>query len=402
MTYGSIKYSSFRSSLPKWASLIKCFIFFLLVIFIWQDLSWAGGSVRVRGYYRKDGTYVRPHYRSRPDGNIYNNWSTKGNYNPYTGKKGTKIPYGLPSRNYFKSTPSYSLGNGREKTKTEFSNALTEQKNRNYSKAEKLWIRFLEKHPNSYQARNNLGQAYYNQNKLLDSIRELAIAYKLKPSNKKIKNNYRQALKLNIYRLTESGQFKKAKESLIILETLSRKNDGFVNSKKRSIEKNLFQIGNSQNKFVFNKIPKIEEFTFKNEDDLPLSPTKSISKNEIKLKTLNEIDQSPEVFPESESLKNYALEIQSKVLQQWQDPVGGVEGEVKLSFSVLSNGKIKNIQIIQGSEIYQLEKLAIQAIENANPLASIPKEIQKDLLEVEINFRYRIKQQSSQKTNNIS
>lgn len=24
------------------------------------------GSVNVRGYYRKDGTYVRPHYRSRP------------------------------------------------------------------------------------------------------------------------------------------------------------------------------------------------------------------------------------------------------------------------------------------------------------------------------------------------
>jgi tetratricopeptide (TPR) repeat protein len=52
-------------------------------------------SVSVRGYYRKDGTYVRPHMRSSPDGNFWNNWSTKGNVNPYTGEMGTKTsPYG--------------------------------------------------------------------------------------------------------------------------------------------------------------------------------------------------------------------------------------------------------------------------------------------------------------------
>lgn len=45
-----------------------------------------GGSVSVRGYYRKDGTYVRPHTRSAPDGNPYNNYSFPGNYNPNTGE----------------------------------------------------------------------------------------------------------------------------------------------------------------------------------------------------------------------------------------------------------------------------------------------------------------------------
>ena len=48
------------------------------------------GSVSVNGYYRSNGTYVAPHYRSAPDGNFYNNWSTYGNVNPYTGKEGTK------------------------------------------------------------------------------------------------------------------------------------------------------------------------------------------------------------------------------------------------------------------------------------------------------------------------
>lgn len=46
----------------------------------------------VRGYTKKDGTYVQPHYRSAPDGDPYNNWSTQGNTNPYTGEAGTHNP----------------------------------------------------------------------------------------------------------------------------------------------------------------------------------------------------------------------------------------------------------------------------------------------------------------------
>lgn len=56
----------------------------------------AGGTVRpvaVQGYCRGNGTYVAPHYRTAPDGNPYNNWSTVGNVNPYTGKAGTVYPY---------------------------------------------------------------------------------------------------------------------------------------------------------------------------------------------------------------------------------------------------------------------------------------------------------------------
>ena len=48
------------------------------------------GPVHVHGYFRKNGTYVAPHYRSHPDGNFWNNWSTRGNINPFTGKLGTK------------------------------------------------------------------------------------------------------------------------------------------------------------------------------------------------------------------------------------------------------------------------------------------------------------------------
>lgn len=50
-------------------------------------------DVYVQGYQKNDGTYIQPHYRSDPDGDVNNNWSTKGNQNPYTGQKGTHAPY---------------------------------------------------------------------------------------------------------------------------------------------------------------------------------------------------------------------------------------------------------------------------------------------------------------------
>ena len=44
----------------------------------------------VKGHTRSDGTYVAPHYRSTPNNVQYDNYSTKGNTNPYTGQRGTE------------------------------------------------------------------------------------------------------------------------------------------------------------------------------------------------------------------------------------------------------------------------------------------------------------------------
>lgn len=63
----------------------------------------AVAQVRVKGYTRKDGTYVAPHYRSSPNSSKYDNYSTKGNYNPYTGKAGSVDPYRQPYE-----APAYS------------------------------------------------------------------------------------------------------------------------------------------------------------------------------------------------------------------------------------------------------------------------------------------------------
>ncbi len=57
----------------------------------------SGGPTSVRGYVKKDGTYVQPHKRSAPDGSFSNNWTTKGNVNPYTGGSGTKASPSTPA-----------------------------------------------------------------------------------------------------------------------------------------------------------------------------------------------------------------------------------------------------------------------------------------------------------------
>src|SRR5438552_3521319 len=43
-------------------------------------------------HHRADGTYVAPHYQTNPNHNPYDNWSTKGNYNPFTGQLRTVTP----------------------------------------------------------------------------------------------------------------------------------------------------------------------------------------------------------------------------------------------------------------------------------------------------------------------
>jgi len=52
--------------------------------------SSSGGSHSTSGYIKGNGTYVAPSHATNPNSTKADNWSTKGNVNPYTGKAGTK------------------------------------------------------------------------------------------------------------------------------------------------------------------------------------------------------------------------------------------------------------------------------------------------------------------------
>lgn len=75
--------------------LIFLFVFISLLVVATP----AEATSRVRGYYKPStGTYVQPYYRSSPNRSTFDNWSTRGNYNPYTGKSGTQSPFKSSSR----------------------------------------------------------------------------------------------------------------------------------------------------------------------------------------------------------------------------------------------------------------------------------------------------------------
>lgn len=49
-------------------------------------------DVYVQPYVRSDGTYVQGHQRSDANGSQYDNYSTRGNSNAYTGERGYRNP----------------------------------------------------------------------------------------------------------------------------------------------------------------------------------------------------------------------------------------------------------------------------------------------------------------------
>lgn len=66
-------------------------------------------QVSVRGYYRKNGTYVQPHVRTAPNSTITDNYSYKGNYNPNTEYiKTSSNNYSSTTYSYYNNTSSTS------------------------------------------------------------------------------------------------------------------------------------------------------------------------------------------------------------------------------------------------------------------------------------------------------
>ncbi len=75
----------------------KIFLALLLVLFTVSS-AWAG---YVKGYTRKDGTYVSGYNRSEPNNTVRDNYSYKGNTNPYTGEQGTNYYRNDSSSEYY-------------------------------------------------------------------------------------------------------------------------------------------------------------------------------------------------------------------------------------------------------------------------------------------------------------
>lgn len=83
---------------------MKAIILSILLFVIFTGVCFA--QIYVPGYTRSDGVNVSPHYRSSPNDTVIDNYSFKGNINPYTGEKGHNYYRNNPSSPYY--NPFYS------------------------------------------------------------------------------------------------------------------------------------------------------------------------------------------------------------------------------------------------------------------------------------------------------
>lgn len=94
---------------------IKVSILLLAAVFLFSPLSGAEAYVKVKGYYRKDGTYVRPHVRSNPNGLKFDNYSYtpgQGLYNKTYGTRGKEwdTPTTITDPDYYLGKSLYESG----------------------------------------------------------------------------------------------------------------------------------------------------------------------------------------------------------------------------------------------------------------------------------------------------
>ena len=72
------------------------FLNILLIAMIFSVSAFA--DTYVRDHYRKNGSYVQPHYRTNSNNTRLDNYSTRGNVNPYNGRAGARDPFSYGAR----------------------------------------------------------------------------------------------------------------------------------------------------------------------------------------------------------------------------------------------------------------------------------------------------------------
>jgi uncharacterized protein YgiM (DUF1202 family) len=101
-----------------------------------------------------------------------------------------------------------------------FSKALKAQNEGQFDSATKLWKSFLSKHPDSFEGHNNLGLVYYTQDRVSQALQEFETAYRLEPTDPRIRKNLARGLRFKASMLHENREYFKTLEILTRLEEI--------------------------------------------------------------------------------------------------------------------------------------------------------------------------------------
>ena len=118
---------------------------------------------------------------------------------------------------YFES-PSESIS---ANDRSLYSKALNEQGKGRYEEARTLWSAYLAEHPNSHEAHNNLGLAYFLDDRVGESIPEFESAHKWAPFSERIRDNLSSAYQVQVSVMEENREYDGAIGHLKSLSTIS-------------------------------------------------------------------------------------------------------------------------------------------------------------------------------------
>ena len=107
----------------------------------------------------------------------------------------------------FSDTPSRSPSKFDQEL---FARATLHQQKGQIDSAIVLWNKFLQRNPNSFEARNNLGLLYYANDEIVQAIDHFNQGLKLRPRENQLKMNLVRALKVQSAILEENREYDEA------------------------------------------------------------------------------------------------------------------------------------------------------------------------------------------------
>jgi tetratricopeptide (TPR) repeat protein len=175
----------------------------------------------------------------------------------------TKVP------SQFTDTPSQSLSRFDQEL---FERASLHQSKGQIDPAIVLWEKFLQKQPNSFTARNNLGLLYYANDQITQAIYHYNQGLKLRPGEVQLKKNLVRALKVQSAMFEENREFDEAIVDLSrIIQLSSAKEQEALERQVEALEDQIFeQVKRSNSMEQYQEFVKKYPRSLENSDEARL------------------------------------------------------------------------------------------------------------------------------------
>ena len=139
----------------------------------------------------------------------------------------------------FSDTPSRSPSKFDQEL---FARATLHQQKGQIDSAIVLWNKFLQRNPNSFEARNNLGLLYYANDEIVQAIDHFNQGLKLRPRENQLKMNLVRALKVQSAILEENREYDEAIAGLSrIVELSPAKEQEAIERQIEALEDQIFK-----------------------------------------------------------------------------------------------------------------------------------------------------------------